>query len=163
MLVDVLKRQQPHSRYPFTWPPPFPAEAMVVRDTELAAWTAELDGRPVGHASLTVVDSDELGRVWSAGAGRPQDQLACVSSLFVDIDLQGEGVGGRLLDAAVEHARALDRAPVLDVVQGPSAAVSVYRHRGWVEVGRARPDWLPDDEPPVLMMALPDEAAERPA
>jgi hypothetical protein len=48
--------------------------------------------------------------------------------------------------------------PVLDVVQRAGGAVDVYRHRGWRDVGEARPAWLPDGEPPVLLMILPSSA-----
>lgn len=162
-LSDVLARQQPHSGYPLRWPLPFDPEQMIVRSSELAAWTAELDGVPVGHASLTDVADDDLGRIWSQGAGRPVTELACLSALFLDHTLQGHGIGGRLLDTAEDFARARDLTLVLDVVVGTGPAISVYRHRGWVEVGRARPPWLPDSEPPVLMMVLPEEAGSRSA
>lgn len=162
-LSDVLARQQPHSGYPLRWPLPFDAEQMIVRQGELAAWTAELHGLPVGHASLTHVADDDLGRLWSEGAGRPVTELTCLSALFLDHTLQGHGIGGRLHDTAVAFARQRGLTPVLDVVSGTGSAIQVYRHRGWVEVGRARPSWLPDSEPPVLMMVLPGAAGSRSA
>lgn len=155
-LADVLAGQQPHSRYPLRWPLPFPPEEFIVRPSEQQAWVAELDGQVVGHVSLTTVEADALGDIWSAGAGRPVAELACVSVLFVDHERQGHGIGGRLLDTAVTAAREAKQTPVLDVVTRHSAAVDVYRHRGWVEVGRARPEWLPDGEPDVLLMVLPE-------
>lgn len=155
-LVDVLQRQQPHSRYPFRWPLPFPAEQFIVRETEEQAWVAEQDGVPVGHVSLTSVEDDELGAIWSAGVGLPIARLACVSVLFVDHARQGQGLGRLLMDTAVSAARAQGRTPVLDVVDADSTAARVYRHLGWVEVGSARPEWLADSEPPVLMMVRPD-------
>lgn len=154
-LVQVLAGQQPFSRYPFRWPLPFPAEQFIRRDGELAAWVAELDGDVVGHVSITQVTAGEMADSWSAAAGVPRDSLGCVSALFVAHDRQGHGIGGRLLDVAEEHVRAADLVPVLDVVQAHGTAKAVYLHRGWVEVGLARPDWLPDDEPPVSLMVLP--------
>lgn len=163
ILAGVLTRQQPHSGYPLRWPLPFDAHQMIVREGELAAWTAELGGAPVGHASLTEVADDELGRLWSQGAGRTVTELACLSALFLDHTLQGRGIGGQLLDTAVAFARQRGLTPVLDVVSSNGPAIPVYRHRGWVEVGRARPQWLPDSEPPVLMMVLPEAADSRSA
>ncbi len=163
VLADVLGRQQPHTGYPLRWPLPFDARQMIVREGELGAWTAELGGTPVGHASLTDVADDELGQLWSRGAGRPVTELACLSALFLEHTLQGRGIGGQLLDTAVAFARQRGLTPVLDVVSGTGPAIAVYRHRGWVEVGRARPHWLPDSEPPVLMMVLPEAAGTRSA
>lgn len=159
-LVEVLAAQQPTSRYPLRWPLPFPPEHFVRRATERSAWVAEVDGTVVGHVSLTqVLPDDPFAEQWSRGAGRPVAELLCVSVLFVAHDVVGSGVGGRLLDVAVSAARGEGAAPVLDVVQRHSRAAAVYRHRGWVEVGTGRPDWLGDDEPDVLLMVLPDGVA----
>lgn len=43
-------------------------------------------------------------------------------------------------------------AAVLDVVQQNRDALRMYRSRGWREIGFARPDWLPESEPPVILM-----------
>ncbi|KNX37165.1 GNAT family N-acetyltransferase [Luteipulveratus halotolerans] len=155
-LVEVLAAQQPVSSYPLRWPLPFPPEEFVVRKNEERAWVAEVDGAVGGHVSITSVDDDELGRIWSSGVGRPIAELACMSVLFVDHRLAGRGVGGALIDAAVGWAREQSRTPVLDVVVRHGRAAEVYRHRGWQQVGTSRPEWLPDSEPPVLLMALPD-------
>ncbi len=120
---------------------------------------AEREGEIVGHVALTSVPEGQLAEIWSAGAQRPPHELACVSVLFVDDRLAGTGIGGALLDTAVTAARGAGRTPVLDVVQAHGPAVAVYRHRGWVEVGTARPSWLPDDEPSILLMMLPNDRA----
>lgn len=147
-LVDVLARQQAGSRYPLRWPLPFPVERFVVRDTEEASWVAEVDAQVVGHVAVTRVEQPEHFRI----AG----DLAAVSVLFVADEVRGTGLGGRLLDAAVGWIRERDRVPVLDVVPRHSRAVEVYRRRGWVEVARRRPDWLPADEEDLVLMELPD-------
>lgn len=157
-LVDVLGRQQPHSRYPFRWPwPGGDVSEFIVRDGEEATWVAELDGRVVGHAAiLTITDDSPRTRAWYAATGRDAAGLACVSVLFVDIDLLGTGVGGTLLDAAVAWGRERGRIPVLDVLDH-GRAVAVYRRRGWREVGSDHPDWLPDGALPMLAMVLPTD------
>lgn len=158
-LCEVLAAQQPGSRYPLCGPLPFPVEEFIARDSEEQAWAAEVDERAVGHVAIVgIVERDDgIARCGIEAAGTGIDGLACVSVLFVGRDLQGHGIGGVLLDTAVAWARERGRVPVLDVVQRDGAAVDVYRHRGWREVGQARPAWLPDTEPPVLLMILPPD------
>lgn len=150
-LVEVLARQQAGSRYPLRWPLPFPVERFVVRDAEEASWVAEVDGRVVGHVAVT--------RVEQPADFRTVGDLAAVSVLFVADEVRGTGVGGRLLDAAVGWIRERGRVPVLDVVPRHSRAVDVYRRRGWVEVARRRPDWLPADEEDLVLIVLPEPGA----
>ena len=157
-LCDLLAEQQPSSRYPFRWPLPFPVERFVVREHELGAWIAEMDDRAVGHVSVTeVTTDDDISRPWCAAAGTGIDGLGCVSVLFVGRDTAGLGVGGSLLDTAVACCRDRGLVPVLDVLQSSSGggAAAVYRHRGWQTVGEVRMPWLPDEEPPMLLMVLP--------
>ncbi|WKN49432.1 GNAT family N-acetyltransferase [Nocardioides sp. Arc9.136] len=153
VLVEVLAEQQPGSRYPMRWPLPFPVERFLVRGTEEAAWVAELDGRVVGHVAVCSVPDPEV-------FGVPGD-LVSVAVLFVGLAVRGTGTGGLLLDTAVAWAHEHERLPVLDVVPRHSRAIAVYRHRGWVEVGRVRPDWLPADEDDVVLMTLPPGPVER--
>ncbi len=150
-LAAILAEQQPTSRYPFRWPLPFPVEQFIVRDAEEASWVAEIDGRAVGHVSVGRPRgnlADEFLRI----TGRAD--VATVSVLFVATSAQGSGVGGRLLDSAVAWAQGRGRLPVLDVFPSHSAALAVYRHRGWREVGQTRPEWLPEGEEPLLLMVL---------
>ena len=44
---------------------------------------------------------------------------------------------------------------MLDVVAGHAEPVNLYLSRGWIEVGRFRPEWLPESEEPVRVMILP--------
>ena len=157
VLADVLAEQQPSSRYPFRWPLPFPVEQFLVREHEEAAWVARVDGRPIGHVSVSRV-AGAMAVPFAAATGRPVEELALVTVLFVATGAQGSGVGGRLLDTAVDWARGRGRLPVLDVVQAHERALSVYRRRGWEVVGEMRPDWLPAEEQPLLLMRLGGEA-----
>lgn len=152
-LEAVLAGQQPTSRYPFRWPLPFPAREFIVRDGELRSWVAVVEARVVGHVSVTAVQSDLLGTLWVAMTEQSARDLACVSVLFVDPTVRGLGVGGALMNAAEQWIFATGRTAVLDVVQKHSAALEIYRHRGWREIGQARPEWLPAEEPPVILMA----------
>lgn len=156
MLVGVLTRQQPHSNYPVRWPPPYPVRDFIARRTERGAWVAEFEGRVVGHVSHTTVADDPSARCWTDPLGVRASELGCLSALFVEHDLHGLGIGGRLLDSAAAQIRAAGVTPVLDVVPSHSRAASVYTRRGWTTVSTGRPHWLPDDEPDVLYMALPE-------
>ena len=151
-LVEALAEQQPATRYPLRWPLPFPVEKFLVRETEERAWVAEQEGRAVGHVAVGGVADPELAAVFAEATGT--SELANISVLFVASLLRGSGLGGRLLDVAVQWAQEEGRQPVLDVVQGHDQAIGVYRHRGWQVVGEARPAWLPAHEPPVLLMTL---------
>lgn len=157
-LVDVLAAQQARSRYPMRWPLPYPVERFVVRGGDEAAWVAELDGSVVGHVAVASAGEDAAAFL-AALPGRRAAELTLVSTLFVAEAARGAGVGRRLLEVAVSWARARGRLPVLDVVPLNAAAVGVYRRGGWIEVGRARPSWLPDDAADVLLMVLPDVGA----
>lgn len=151
-LADVLAGQQPHSGYPYVWPRERPVD-FVRRDGELAAWTAELDGAPVGHISLlAVAPEDPAAPGWSEGTGLRPDELACVSALFVARTHWSRGIGVDLLRTACEWAQTLGLLPCLDVVPEHARALDLYRRLGWREVGRMRPDWLRDGAGPVLLL-----------
>lgn len=158
-LAEVLAAQQSRTGYPQRWPLPFPVEEFLDRPAQLEAWVAELDGSVVGHVAAAAVVPGEMGDVWSAGTGRPLDQLAEVAVLFVDHTTVGRGVGSSLLTTAVEFIRGRGCVPVLDVVQETENAVRLYERRGWQVVGETRPPWLPDTHRPVLLMVLPDDGA----
>ncbi|ROR89790.1 GNAT family N-acetyltransferase [Nocardioides aurantiacus] len=152
-LAELLAAQQPTSHYPLRWPLPFPVEDFLVRPGEQAAWVAERDGVLLGHVALT--DPGDLAdRFAAALPGRRRDDLAAVSVLVVAPASRGLGIGGLLLDTAVAHARAAGWLPVLDVVPTHVGAVSLYRGRGWREVGSFRPPWLAEERPALLLMVL---------
>lgn len=162
-LIEVLAEQQPSSRYPFRWPLPFPVENFIARDHELAAWVAEVDGQVVGHVCVQSAagatsgsgwDGDELGAMWSAGHGRPVDELAIVAALFTSLEVRGAGVGGVLLDTAVAWMHDHNLGPCLDVIPKYSNALAVYERRGWRQIGEVRPPWLPDEDSAVVAMVL---------
>ncbi len=155
--MAALAEQQPSSRYPFRWPLPYPVEDFLVRSHEEAAWVARVDGRAVGHVSIGRVEGD-VAVPFTTATGRPAEELAIISVLFVALETLGSGIGGRLLDTAVDWARQHGRLPVLDVVPSHGAALAVYRHRGWEVVGELRPAWLPAGEESMLLMVLAAEA-----
>lgn len=154
-LIDILAKQQAQTQYPFQWPPDRGPEHFLRRPTEIEAWVAELAGTVVGHVALQSVAGDELGQMWATAHGVPITELRCISVLFADRRLFRRGIGSALLARATERALADGGAPVLDVVAGHLNAVSLYLSRGWHEVGRFRPEWLPPSEEPIRVMILP--------
>lgn len=153
VLCELLAEQQATSRYPYRWPLPFPVEDFLVRDHGQASWVAEIDGAIVGQVTVASVESEVLCADFRTATGCPDP--AVVSAMFVGMAVRGRGVGSMLLDTAVTWARERDRVPVLDVVPLPDTALTFYQHRGWVEIGRRRVDWLPHDNPCVYSLALP--------
>ena len=154
-LVEVLAAQQPTSSYPMRWPLPFPIEEFVVRQGELAAWTALADGRPVGHVAVQEASDELFGPHWERGHDLPVDRLGVMSTLFVDPTLRGAGLGRRLHDVSVGWLREQGRGPCLDVAPVHAGALRLYEALGWVEVCRLRPPWLPVGMPDVRGMVLP--------
>ena len=162
-LAHLVAAQQPVTGYPVRWPLPFPVEEFVVREPEVAAWVAvEDDGTVVGHVSLLDLTPSWDTEAWVAATGLEPAAMVAVGVLVVDLSRTGRGVGSALLARAVEHARALGRLPVLDVVQETRRPVELYLRHGWQVVGEVRPPWLADDRLPLLLMALPPEDAAAP-
>jgi GNAT superfamily N-acetyltransferase len=151
VLVRLLGEQQAATAYPLRWPLPFPPEQFVVRTGERAAWVAEVAGAVAGHVSVSGPDpGDELTEAVRGMLGH--DAFALVTVLYVGLEHAGRGLGGRLLDTATDWIRDQGRTPVLDVVPTHDRAVGLYVSRGWREIGRLRPGWLPPDRPALLVM-----------
>lgn len=163
-LAEAMARQQPVSRYPVRWPFPYPLADFIARPGELAAWTAEVDGRPVGHVSVhpmpteVAPDATDLAALWAGAHRRPTAELAALGSFFVALEHQGTGVGRLLHDTAVGWIRASGRGPCLEVFTGSPRAHDFYTRLGWRDIALVRPAWLPDGEPPVAVMWLPPAA-----
>ena len=160
-LTEVLFAQQPESRYPFRDPLPIPIEQFLHVDDAVAAWTAELAGRPVGHVCRTgpvagFPDADELNRVCAEAHGCSIDDLSWVTSLFVAREARGWGIGRALLATVVDDIRTAGARPCLEVLPVHPAAMSLYLATGWREVRRLRPAWLReaagDEGPDVAVM-----------
>ncbi len=160
-LAEVLLAQQAGSRYPFRDPLPVPVEEFLHADDAVAAWTAEHDGRPVGHVCLTGAGrvrerAAEVDAACVAAHGCRPDRLVWLGALVVDPALRGRGIGARLLAAAEARAAQDGLHPCLEVLPHHPGAVALYRSRGWREVLRLRPSWLSaatgDAGPDVLVM-----------
>ncbi|GAB3991172.1 hypothetical protein GCM10028771_10300 [Nocardioides marmoraquaticus] len=151
-MLTEQREAEPSSEYPLRWPLPFPVRDFVVRTTEEHAWVAEDHERLLGHVAVTGLG--DLAPAFAAALDTDAAGLRAVSGLFTRLSARGTGLGARLLEVAVRRIRDAGHRPVLDVVPTHTAAVSLYRTRGWREVGRLRPEWLPPERPDLLLMTL---------
>ena len=154
-LVRLLLDQQPVSHYPVRAPLPFPAAEFVARRTDEVAWVAEVDGSLAGHVSVARVSPVPVADRFAAAPARHGSSLAQLTALFVGLDHVGRGLGGLLHDTALAWIVGTGRQPVLEVVDHSGGARGMYARRGWVELDRVRPGWLPDGAPDVVLMAWP--------
>ena len=85
-------------------------------------WVAENGPRPVGMLNLTVFE--RMPR-----PGQPVSRWGYIGNVFVLVEYRDRGIGRRLLDAAVEHAR---RAAFARLVLSPTErAVPFYARAGF--------------------------------
>ncbi|MFJ9693695.1 GNAT family N-acetyltransferase [Kitasatospora sp. NPDC101183] len=138
--VRVLGDVHAADRYPADWPDR-PA-AWLTPDGLLAAWVAERDGRITGHIGLCrSVPGDAGPELWSHRTGGRPELTAVIARLYVAPSDRGQGLGERLLGAAVTHARVLGLHPVLDVLPTDTEAVALYRRLGWTLLGSTTQHW----------------------
>jgi GNAT superfamily N-acetyltransferase len=110
----------------------------------LGAWVAELDGRLVGHVSLSRSGEGDLAPgLWSRRSGASEDSAAVVGRLFVAPRARGHGIGALLIGRAVEEARRRGLHPVLDVVASDTAAAALYERLGWELMATVEQRWSP--------------------
>jgi len=129
----LLEAVQRADGYPGRWPED---PATFLRPSGLlAAWVAVADDAVVGHVALRDHIPGHGLPYWTDATGLAQDELACVSRLFVRPDRRGDGLGGALLDAARARAERADLRSVLDVVDTGGEAIALYERRGWRRVG----------------------------
>lgn len=156
--------QQADTRYPFRDPLPIPVEDFLHSSDAVAAWTAESDGRPVGHVCRTgpasgFPDAAAMNEACARAHGCGEESLAWVSTLFVGAEVRGAGVGRALLATVVANMRADDVRPCLEVLPTHPAALALYLSAGWQTVLRLRPQWLAeaagDLGPDVHVMVFP--------
>ncbi len=102
---------------------------------------AQVEDVRTGGQDLIVLDAaDRAGALAGTvflkrGAGSPFRHRAEIHRLMVRPDLQGRGLGTRLLDAAVAHGTEIGLEQILLAVRGGTWMLDFYRDRGWTEVG----------------------------
>ena len=165
VLAAALLAQQSETRYPFRDPLPIPVEVFLHAEDAVRAWTAELNGHPVGHVCRTgpltgFPAADLLNELCAGAHGCDPADLAWVSALFVASEARGLGLGRRLMEQTVDDALNSGLRPCLEVLPTHPAAMSLYLATGWRIVHRLRPDWLRavvgEEGPDVRVMVLSD-------
>ena len=101
----------------------FTAEALA-DGTPWRAWVAEDDDRLVGCVWVQFVE-----KIPHPSRGRGERPIAYVTNVYVQPALRDEGLGARLLDAAVAEAR--EREASEAVVWPTPRSVSFYRRAGF--------------------------------
>ncbi|MEA2422314.1 MAG: hypothetical protein QOF55_1413 [Thermoleophilaceae bacterium] len=113
----LLRSLDRADRYPLIWPGDL--EAWLMPERLVGAWVAELDGAVVGHVALRRAGGHSvLTRLWVAPSARRR------------------GLGSALCDAACARAAELSLQPSLEVAAGRTAAIALYRSRGWTLMSR---------------------------
>lgn len=116
---------------------------------------ASVLGEPAVHFAVATAGDRVVGYIvawFIAGDGE-------IGNIAVDDAFRGQGIGGRLLDAALEAARARGvEAVYLEVRESNAAAQRMYAHRGFSHVGRRRRYYRrPEEDALILRLVLPSE------
>lgn len=134
-LAEVLVRVHARDGYPVEGVAQ--PEQWISPPHELAAWTAEANGVPIGHIALThAISTDDAAAIWlSQHPGRSPDELAIPARLFVDPEHRRHGAGCLLTEAALRQAVANDLIVVFDVMRKDRDAITLYEALGCRLVG----------------------------
>jgi ribosomal protein S18 acetylase RimI-like enzyme len=119
------------------WDDVYPTRDTIASDVARRALYVleDREGRCAASVALDDVQSPEYASLTWAGA----EPALVVHRLCVDPSLQGKGYGHRVMDFAEAHARAAGFASVrLDAYTGNPRSVTLYRRRGYREVGQVR-------------------------
>ncbi|MFD8720658.1 GNAT family N-acetyltransferase [Streptomyces sp. NPDC059629] len=152
--MRVLAEVHQLDGYPVNWPDR-PGE-WLSRGPVLGSWVAELEGRLIGHVSLSQGGEGDLApMLWSERNGTTRGMTAVVGRLFVARKARGHGIGALLIGQAVEEARRRGLHPVLDVVASDTAAAALYERLGWKLMATVEQQWSPHQTVAVLCYAAP--------
>ena len=129
--------------------------AVVVLEEDLFApdtWTAAMYRDELRHGDTRhyLVAENSTGVVGWAGLIAYDDE-AHVSTIGVARERQGEGIGGRLLDALLAEADRRSPVVLLEVRADNEHAIGLYRRRGFAEIGRRRRYYQPSGTDAVVM------------
>ena len=106
---------------------------------ERSAWLADHQG---GHAVLVAEETDGSLAGWAALSpfhARSAYRFTAENSIYLRDDRRGRGLGGHLLAALLDHARAHGFHPVLASITAEQEASLRLHHRlGFVETARLR-------------------------
>lgn len=130
-LTTLLAKVHALTSYPVEGPSSF-----TTRFAKPSLYTAValLGPRVVGHFAIeppSTLSADVRTRLSALGQ---LDTFAVLSLLFVEPDVQGVGVGKKLLEGAMEWGSREGRRMVLVVLEKDGVAIGMYEKRGWGRV-----------------------------
>lgn len=142
-------------------------EAAYRGDSARRGWNHEadiLDDERIAPGEIEALLADPAVTILTAREGqdltgcvavtRKDSALAYLGMLCVAPDLQSAGLGGRLLGAAEDHARALGIAAIeMTVIDSRASLIAWYERRGYARTGETRPFPVPRD-PPITFVVL---------
>src|SRR5213594_1489093 len=102
------------------------------------AWLAAHMGE---YPALVAVDGDEVVAFGALAPYRPKPSYARTveDSVYVKAGWRGKGVGGLILDALIEHARARDHhSMIARIIADNEASLRLHERHGFIRVGRER-------------------------
>lgn len=131
--------------------------ALLTLSRAMGAWTAELDGQPVGHVALNEPGPDDAAPDLYETRFGPR-KTAVLGRLFLAQRARGLGLARDLAIAAMNEASQRGRVPVLDVMQKDTSAIHLYRRLGWVSLGSFQHAFGMHLHEPAVAMAWTQEA-----
>lgn len=139
--MPILERVHGLDGYPVVWPAD-PAAWLNPRNIR-AGWVAESTDpaggevhRITGHVLLCSAEGEPAARLLHERTGRPIEEMAVISRLFVDPDAQRHSSGRTLMEAAMSYARERGWQLVLGVIADHHGkAVAFYERYGWDRLG----------------------------
>lgn len=100
------------------------------------AWVGDLHGTVVGHGLVhEATEADDAAVLWSERSGESPAQLLVLGRLFVGPAGRNQGVGARLVRAAMGFAQDQGCRMVLDVMEKDHTAIRLYERMGWQNIG----------------------------
>ncbi|MGV9675438.1 GNAT family N-acetyltransferase [Nocardia sp. NPDC003482] len=135
-------------------------QAWLTPPHELAAWTALIDGRPIGHIALTQASqNDDAARLWHQHTGRSLTELAVLVRLFVDPEYRRSGFGTQLMAAAYNYATSRGLAIAFDVMLKDRDAIRLYEKMGCQRIGTVTHTHSDGQAEPAAVYVAPRQSA----
>ncbi len=126
----------------------------------LASWVATTDQVVVAQVALSEPDPDDLAPSLGRKAGITTP-LAVLGRMFVSPHARGLRLGAALTRTASDHANAIGRRAVLDVMDKDTAAIRTYEALGWQVLGHATHPYGDGRTEPATAYVAPATGANR--
>ena len=129
VLLDLYEAVATEGRY-------IAGEAPIDRDRRRAAWLTMIRGEVPGRSFVAEADRSIVGQLGVSGTGRVD------LGMWVAHEWRGRGIGAKLVEAAVEWARAQGAYKIsLEVWPHNEAAIALYEKFGFEREGYLRKHW----------------------